>query len=364
MTLNVLIVDDSPTVRQMLSQIVSNTPDLKVVGEACDGQQAVTFARNLRPDVILMDLMMPGMNGLEATREIMHFVPTPIVVVSSSLDNKETGIAFQAIRVGALAAIRKPAGPRDPDHQAQVRNLLTTLRAMAGVRVIHHWQTPAQSTVPAKTTQVDDMNAVVPPKIVAVVASTGGPAALSEIIEQLPGDFSLPIVIVQHITPDFMPSLETWMSGVTRLKVSLAQWGETPLPGRIYFAPGNAHLRLTARLRFDLDSVQGTALHMPSGDILLESVARSYGSQAVGVVLTGMGHDGARGLRAMRDAGAYTIAQDEATSVVYGMPQQAVAVGAARQVLPLQDIAKTLVKLSGTGDKTHGNTSPRVGDRR
>ena len=181
-----------------------------------------------------------------------------------------------------------------------------------------------------------------------MVASTGGAAALVTIIQQLPPDFAVPIVIVQHISADFVGSLRNWIARMTPLKVTLAHPDARPVPGSIYLAPGGKHLRLTSRHRFEFDENPGTAYHVPSGDVLLESVGHSYGKSAVGVVLTGIGDDGARGLRTMCDMGAFTIAQDEATSAVYGMPKAAYDLGAVRQVLPLPDIAATLIRLSNT----------------
>jgi two-component system chemotaxis response regulator CheB len=178
------------------------------------------------------------------------------------------------------------------------------------------------------------------------VASTGGPPALVTIIQQLPPNFAIPIVIVQHISPDFVDSLRSWVARTTSLKVTIARHGERPLTGSIFLAPGGKHLRLTRSHHFEVDENPGTAYHIPSGDILLESIGQNYGNRAIGVVLTGIGDDGAHGLRVMSDAGAFTIAQDEATSAVYGMPKAALDFGAVRQVLPLPDIAPALVRLS------------------
>ncbi len=343
--LNVLIVDDSPSVRELLQHIVNSAPDMRVVGLAKDGLEAVQMAHALHPDVILMDVIMPHMDGLEATSEIMHAVPTPIVLVTASLESHETDIAFRALSLGALALQRKPDGPAHSEHSAQVTILLNKLRLMAGVQVIHHRKSHA-SLSPAPSSGAEGIpGSVAPPEIIAIVASTGGPAALVTIIQGLPSDFTIPIVIVQHISPDFVDSLRSWVARTTPLTVALAQPGEQPLPGSVYLAPGGKHLRLAHR-RFELDENPATAYHIPSGDVLLESVGQSYGKRAIGVVLTGIGDDGARGLRVMSDAGAFTIAQDEATSAVYGMPKAALARGAVRQVLPLPDIGPVLVRLS------------------
>lgn len=346
--IKVLIVDDSATARQMLTYVIGQAPDLRVVGEAHDGQQAVSMTEELRPDVILMDLAMPHLGGLEATREIMHRTPTPIVVTSASLENSETQIAFQAIGAGALTAIQKPVGPYSPAHADQVSTLLSTLRAMAGVAVIHRWMRK-EPTLHAPPGQPVQASLLAVPQIVGIVSSTGGPAALAEIARRLPEGFSLPIVVVQHIALDFVPSLRVWLSSVTPLKVVIAEADATPRPGHIYLAPGNAHLTINALERFVLTPDRGNEAHMPSGNVLLSSLARTYQAQAVGVILTGMGGDGAGGLQMMYDSGAFTIAQDEASSVVYGMPREAVQLGAVRRVLPLLSIPEMLVSLTGLG---------------
>jgi two-component system chemotaxis response regulator CheB len=344
--LNVLVVDDSPSVRELLKHIVNSAPDMRAVGLAKDGLEAVQMTHDLHPDVILMDLIMPRMDGLEATSEIMSTVPTPIVLITASLELYETGIAFRAMSLGALAVYRKPDGPAHVDHAAQAALLLNKVRLMADVQVIRHRKSRA-STPPASPSRAEESFSLsVPPEIIAIVSSTGGPAALVTIIQQLPPDFAIPVVIVQHISPDFVDSLRSWVARTTSLMVAVARPGERPLPGSIYLAPGGRHLRLTRSHRFEIDENPSTAYHIPSGDILLESVGQSYGKRAVGAVLTGIGDDGARGLRVMADAGAFTIAQDEATSAVYGMPKAALALGGVCQVLPLPDIAPALVRLS------------------
>ncbi|MFC1960842.1 chemotaxis-specific protein-glutamate methyltransferase CheB [Chloroflexota bacterium] len=358
-SLRVLLVDDSPTAHQLLRAIIERAPDMDVVGAAFDGQEAIRMTQELRPDVLLMDVVMPKMTGLEATREIMHLQPTPIVLISATLDSAEADIAFQAINAGALTIQQKPVGPRDPQHDAQANRLLGTLRAMAGVRVIHHWKGRRQTgtlpkpAAPIASTALSKLARASQPRIVGIASSTGGPAALRTIVSRLSPDFPLPIVVVQHIAPDFVYSLVQWLPHVTELKVGIAEEGQLPQPGCLYLAPGGVHLRLSNQHRFVLDEQPNDVTHIPSCDVLFESLATSYGRHAIGVILTGMGGDGARGLLAMYQAGALTIAQDEKTSVVYGMPREAVALGAAQQVLPLPDIPDVLATLVNMESMKH-----------
>jgi two-component system, chemotaxis family, protein-glutamate methylesterase/glutaminase len=335
--LKVLIVDDSDTSRRLLAHIIASASDMQVVGEAKNGQQAVDMVEALRPNVILMDITMPLMDGLEATQEIMSKTPTPIVMVSGSLDERETDVAFQAIKRGALTLLAKPTGPSDPSFQDQVDRLVRTVRTMAGVRVIRHYQSmKAVSGQPLRLSSSLE--------ICVIAASTGGPSALSEIMRALPPDFPLPVVVAQHMAADFVPSLCSWLNTLTPLKVQIAQEGDSPKPGNVYFVSGPANVVITREGRFAFDHSRVTR-YIPSCDVLLESVAQRYGRQAIGIVLTGMGDDSAQGLLKMAQAGAVTIAQDEATSIVYGMPKEAAALGAAKFVLPLPQIASTLMSL-------------------
>lgn len=344
--LNVLVVDDVETNRKMLVHIVNSADDLKVIGEATNGREAVAATRRLRPDVILMDVNMPDMDGLEATRNIMVETPTPIVIVSGSIAGRETEVAFQAIKQGALTVLNKPVGFGDPEFDAQVRKLLSTVRAMATVRVIHHRQPaarPTQETQPKPP--VVKATSGQKPEVIVIGSSTGGPAALAEILQRLPADFPLPVLIVQHIASDFIPSLTQWLDSVTPLHVQVAGPHDIPHPGRVYIAPGSLHLRVNVQQRFVLNAHPQTP-HIPSVDVMFESIAKSYGARAIGVLLTGMGADGAHGLKLMRDAGAITIAQDEASCVVFGMPKEAIAQGAVQHVQPLTAIPKLILSLT------------------
>jgi two-component system, chemotaxis family, protein-glutamate methylesterase/glutaminase len=336
---NVLVVDDSTTTRKMLTGLINSTPGMRVVGEALDGEQAVRMAIDLRPNLILMDLTMPKMNGVEATSQIMHRAPTPIVMVSASIEAYVTDVAFEAMNAGALMLMPKP----NPFHDEEIEHLINTMRAMAQVKVIHHAK-PAPKIEARGVQEVAILTAKNHPEIIAIGASTGGPAALSEILSGLPANFPVPVVITQHIAADFVSSMAQWLNTVTPLRVEVAQIGDMPRPGVVYIAPGDRHLQVTVSHRFLITETPQTA-YMPSCDIFLKSVAKSYGDRAIGMVLTGMGDDGARGLRAMYEAGAFTIAQDESTSVVYGMPRAAAELGGVCQVMPLPGIASALVQL-------------------
>lgn len=334
--IKVLIVDDSATARQLFSYIVNAADDMTVVGTAANGLEAVQQVENLRPDIVLMDVRMPVMDGVAATREIMAHNPTPIVVMSTSVDESKDGISFQALRAGALMIVPKPIGATHPDVNLEAARLQRTLRSMAAVRVIHH--RTAQSTA-AIVPPGQPMS--IKPQFVGIVSSTGGPGALSQIVEALSPRFALPIVIVQHMSKDFIPSLVDWLKTCTSLKVEVARHGDTPKPGCIYIAPGGLHLRLNPAQRFELEeSTNGQFI--PSGDLFLKSVAKVYGAKAVGIILTGMGNDGVAGLRQLYEFGALTIAQNEETSVVFGMPNEAIQQAAAREVLSPAEIAARL----------------------
>lgn len=337
--IKVLIVDDSATARQLFSYIVNDADDMTVVGTANNGEEAVQQVENLQPDVVLMDVRMPVMDGVAATREIMTYHPTPIVVMSTSVDESKDGISFQAVRAGALMVVPKPIGATHPDLKTEATRLQRTLRSMAAVRVIHHRSAHAPAAILPMGQPLS-----IKPQFVGIVSSTGGPGALSQIVEALSPELSLPVVIVQHMSKDFIPSLVDWLRTCTSLRVEVARHGDTPKPGCVYLAPGGLHLRINPSQRFDLEeSVEGQFI--PSGDLFLKSVASTYGAKAVGIILTGMGNDGVSGLRQLYEFGALTIAQDEQSSVVFGMPNEAIQRAAVREILSPPEIAARLNQL-------------------
>jgi two-component system chemotaxis response regulator CheB len=349
--IRVLIAEDSPTVRRYLVLLVNETPGLTVVGEARDGEEAVMLTGELKPDVISMDIRMPGMDGLEATRRIMSRVPTPVVIVSGVLD-RDVDLSFQAVQAGALAVVEKPPDRRDPLFEERQRQMVTTLAAMARVRVVRRWEN-LPSVLDAAGSVVGNR---VPtgrlrlrPEVIAIGASAGGPSALRLLLRDLPAAFPAPIVIAQHMPDEFVAGLARWLNKTTALGVRVAVHNLVLEPGMVYLATGSAHLAVVrhgSRLAAQLIGDQGLHRHQPSVDVLFDSVARVCGSAAVGIVLTGMGDDGAAGLLAMRQAGALTLAQDEDSSTVFGMPRAAVAKGAVEHTLALSNLATTLSRLS------------------
>lgn len=339
MVRRVLVADDSATFRALLVRVLDADPSLKVVGEARDGREAIELAERLKPDVITMDVHMPITDGFEAIRRIMETVPRPIVVVSGSLDPKDVKAAFRAIEAGALAVVRKPVAPNHPGFDSSVREIVDTVKLMSDMKVVRRraTRTPfAPSNLPRGPKR--------PIELVAIGASTGGPSALETILRDLPADLPAPVVVVQHITRGFEQGLVDWLQGVTPLNVRLAA-ARLPLrAGEVIISATSRHLLVSrdwSRLGNE-DLVDG---HCPSASVLFSSVASSWGDKALGVVLTGMGHDGTSGLRELKQAGGTVIAQDAATSVVHGMPAAAEKAGVVDHVLPLEGIAAAIKRL-------------------
>jgi two-component system chemotaxis response regulator CheB len=327
----------------MLSTILSSDPDIEVVGLANNGAEAVDLVERLHPDLVTMDIHMPKMNGLEATEKIMAFSPTPILVVSSSVHGEGIGLAFDALTLGALEVIKKPE-PRDwADLQRIGSEVLHKVKFLSRVKVITHIRgrhTSRQDLAPGA-------HAVPSGRVlVAIGSSTGGPSALLTVFEQLPANFPVPILVAQHIAEGFVPGLVRWLDASCSIKITSAEEGVTPEPGTAYISPTGVNIALDGK-QIALKKPTAGQLYIPSADTLFESVARAYGKRAVGVILTGMGADGASGLKQLHGRGAATIAQDEETCTVFGMPRAAIERGAADQVLPIQAIGAAVAALIG-----------------
>lgn len=338
--IRVVVADDSPTTRALLVAILRADPEIEIVGEASDGVDAVQQTVRLRPDLVTMDILMPGMDGLEATKEIMAEAPTPIIIVSSAVTEESVGASLDATRAGALMALPTPS-PRSDRFEEDAAHIRSMVKAMAGVKVVRRRGGRARSAGGAPGIAQSAKGEA----IVAIGASTGGPAALHRILMDLPRDFPVPILVVQHIARNFVQGLCQWLNGHCNLRVRIPSDGEALEPRSVYLAPDERHLGVRER---GIASLTGTAPvggFRPSATFLFDSVSRSYGAASVAVVLTGMGRDGAAGAATVRAGGGTVIAQDEATSVVYGMPAEAVRIGAASQVLPVERIALALTDL-------------------
>jgi len=346
--IKVLIVDDSPTVREYLAYIIDLNADMKVIGTAPDGKKALELVRRERPDVITMDINMPKMNGLEATRRIMEETPVPILIVTASWDVRDVQTTFMAMEAGALAALERPRGIANNDAGKGVGELITAIRLMSEVKVVR--RTVSKDARSVSALKPDILTHEV--KLVAIGASTGGPMVIRTILSRLPESFSIPIVIVQHMTAGFLQGFTDWLDNDSLLSVSIANDGQH-LEGRhVYIAPDGLHLGIDTNGNVLLSNDGPEYSMRPSVSYLFRSVANVYGKSAIGVLLTGMGKDGARELKMMKDRGAVTIAQDRESSVVNGMPGAAVACQAVTHVLTPEEIAETLIRIIEERGKT------------
>lgn len=361
----VLLVDDSPTIIEVMKLILSGDSEIEIVGTARNGQQALEMVHALRPDVVMMDLAMPVMDGVEATRRIMAECPTAIIIVSAHAEGLEADACFQATENGALAVVPKPPSITGPDFPRYQRELLNSAKGLARVHpIMRRPDTPPHSTPdkgiePARPPRVAAAlrtKIQVEPtrrqtrlrrEVVGIACSTGGPMALKTILTALPSDFPLPIVVVQHISKGFLPGMVNWMQTFTGLRVRVAANGDVLKPGHVYMAPDGFQTTVARRggnLVCRLVDSPAVGGFKPSGNALLASLAEVCGEMAIGVVLTGMGRDGAEGLGEMRRRNGLTVAEHEESCVVYGMPKVAIESGAAANVVRLPFIARFLIQ--------------------
>ncbi|PJA32690.1 MAG: chemotaxis response regulator protein-glutamate methylesterase [Zetaproteobacteria bacterium CG_4_9_14_3_um_filter_53_7] len=344
--IRILIVEDSIVVSMLLKGMLAAESDFEVVGHARNGEEGVRLARELKPDLITMDIRMPVMDGFEATCQIMSTNPIPIVVISSSVDAEELRITFRAIEMGALAVIEKPFGPRHPDYEKGRHDMIQIIRAMAGVKVVRRNRKVGRvrpDEVFQRTIKIRKSF-----ELVAIGCSTGGPQVLKSILSELPASFPLPVVVVQHISRGFVQGLASWLNSVSPLHVKMAEQGEPLLPGFVYIAPDDKHLLVTrhgSRLIASLSAAPPVGQFRPSATPLMQSVATACGEMAIGMLLSGMGDDGAAGLLELRQAKGHTLVQDQASSVVYGMPGSALKLDAVDEVVNLNEIPSYLQKV-------------------
>jgi two-component system chemotaxis response regulator CheB len=342
--IKVLVVDDSSVEREFLSHILASDPNLEVVATARNGREAIEAIQKQRPDVITMDIHMPIMDGVEATRHIMSTSPIPIVIISSSSNRGEAEGSFRILEAGALTILQKPVGPGHANYQASVTKLVNTVKLMSEVKLVkRHFKPSLRRLEVGEVEAATDQVVGGPPRLVAIGTSTGGPQTLMAILPALPADFPVPIVIVQHVASGFLPVMVDWLSNSCKLSISIAKNDERLQPGQIYFAPDGLQMGIRRGGTVLLSEGDKQNGHIPSVSWLFSSVADVYGPNAVGILLTGMGRDGADGLRQMKDRGALTIAQDEESSIIFGMPAAAIQLDAASCVLGLEQIVARLI---------------------
>jgi two-component system, chemotaxis family, protein-glutamate methylesterase/glutaminase len=345
----VLVADDSPLTRMLLVQLLNSDPGIQVVGAVNDGQAALDFldAGNERPDVVIMDMHMPRLDGFEATRHIMETRPLPIIICTATANPEELAVAFRAMEAGAVACVAKPVA-LGADFETCRQNLLQTVRLMSEVKVVRRWSRSRTASAATRTLGPVPSGVVTPAvSLIGIGASTGGPPVLQTILGGLPKDFAVPLLIVQHIAPGFLPGMVEWLCQTTSVRVQIATHGALPLPGRAYVAPDDFHLGITASGRIMLARADPENGLRPAVSYLFRTLANHCGASAIGVLLTGMGKDGAEELKRMKDRGAMTIAQDRDSSIVHGMPGEAIQLGAASQVLAADQIAAALLAQVG-----------------
>jgi two-component system chemotaxis response regulator CheB len=342
--IKVLIVDDSKVIQEFLAHLLSSDPDIQVVGLANSGIEAIELVKKKKPDVITMDIHMPGMDGYEATRTIMETVPTPIVIVSGSSKTKEVVNTFKLLEAGALAVVIRPPGFEHPQFAASRKELIQMVKLMSEVKVVRLFpRSRKEQKKPILLIQnfENDLKRI---QLIAIGASTGGPMALQIILSRLPENLPVPVLIVQHIARGFVTGFLEWLSATSGIKLKIAEDGEPISSGVGYIAPDDFQMGISRKGKIILSDQPPENGLRPSVSYLFRSVAQSMGPNAMGVLLTGMGKDGAEELKTMKEMGACTLVQNAESSVVFGMPGEALRIGAADQALSPEKIAEIMAK--------------------
>ncbi len=358
----VLIIEDSLVERTLMASLLSADPEIEVLGAVSSGVEALAFLAQQRPDVITLDMTMPDLNGCETTRRIMETTPVPIITVGEEWGAEEGGDARRVLEAGAVARMRKPPGVGSPEYAEAAQELIQTVKAMAEVKVVRRWARHrfSRSALESGTVAAPETHLPQGPSdahVVAVGSSTGGPAVLQTVLAHLRKDFALPVVIAQHIAPGFLEGLTKWLGQTTGHSVQIAAQREPLLPGHVYLAPDGLHMGVEPPGVIVLRKDVLEHGMRPAVSYLFRSVISTFGRKAVGVLLTGMGRDGAEELKHMRDSGSLTIAQDQETSVVFGMPGEAIRLGGATYVLPPEKIAALLNTLGNWSAGAPGSAS-------
>ncbi len=345
----VFLVEDSPVALEILQRLLNSCPEVKIVGTARNGHEALELIPQVQPAVICTDLHMKEMDGLEFTKQVMANDPKPILVISTSVQKEDSQNIFQLLQAGAVDVFPKPTTGLASDYERVKRELIGKIKILAGVTVFTKRQANLTNTHNGAASSDRTLNTgrlfdvTTPTRVVTIGASTGGPQALHKILSQLPANFPVPVICAQHISVGFLQGLVDWLQSECKLNVKVAEVGESPVPGTVYFAPEKSHLELDTTGKFSCASSVPVDGHCPSVTVLFKSALKFYGRTTAGILLTGMGKDGAAGMQAIAQAGGMTVAQDEKTSVVFGMPKEAIALKAAGQVLPIHEIAPFLL---------------------
>ena len=338
--IRVLVVEDSKTVQQLLVASFNADPQIQVVGTAESGEAALDAVRRLSPDIVTMDVNMPGMDGFEATRAIMSACPLPIVIVTGKMDPRDSGTLFRFIEAGALMVLAKPSPVGAPGHADSVARLVQNIKLMSEIKVVRRHFAPGGVPSPLQVPLPEQSDQV---KVVAIGASTGGPPLFQQILSRLPSDFGAALLVVQHMAEGFTENFVHWLGQSSALPVQLAAKGMPIVPGRVFVAPEGCHLEAGADGSIVLSTAAPDNGLRPSVAALFRSVALHYGPRAIGVLLSGMGSDGAPELKMLKERGGITVAQNRESCVVYGMPGQAVELDAARYVLAPEEIIRLLI---------------------
>ncbi|MAT38576.1 MAG: chemotaxis response regulator protein-glutamate methylesterase [Ectothiorhodospiraceae bacterium] len=343
--IKVLIIDDSSFIRTQVRSLFEGEHDFMVIGEGKDGSEAVTLTKQFKPDIIILDVEMPNMDGLQAIEQIMDELPTPIVLHTSSTISRKRNLPFEGIQKGALDILEKPS--IYPYENGMKKDVLNKLRVFAGIKVFKRPKPKplavAEPVEEIATNAYSDNGANIP-KVLAIAASTGGPKALYDLFQLLPPFLPFPILLVQHISGTFLENFISWLQNITQVNIKAARDGEQIAANNCYLSPGAYHLTVKSPGIIQLQDSPSVNSCKPSADVLFESIVKVYGRNALGIVLTGIGEDGARGLLKMKEFGNHTVAQDKDSSVAFGMPGKAIELNAAGYVGSIRDIAAHIQK--------------------